>query len=66
MPSPWSYYNSYWPGMMGYDPSAYYMGAYAFQSPTPMMSGSRPEGQSSPTRGRHGGENGNGGEHREG
>ncbi|ROV94200.1 hypothetical protein VSDG_05740 [Cytospora chrysosperma] len=67
MASPWSYYNGYWPGMMGYDPSAYYMGAYAFQSPTPMMGGGRPDeqGQSSPTRGRHGGENGNGEEHRE-
>lgn len=40
MPSPWSYYNNFWPNMMAaYDPSAYYMGPYAFQSPTPMMSG---------------------------
>lgn len=40
MPSPWSYYNSFWPNMMAaYDPSAYYMGPYAFHSPTPMMSG---------------------------
>ncbi|ROW10490.1 hypothetical protein VMCG_01664 [Cytospora schulzeri] len=67
MPSPWSYYNAYWPGMMGYDPSAYYMGAYAFQSPTPMMGGSRPDeqGQSSPTPGRQASGNGSGGEHRE-
>ncbi|KAJ4386642.1 hypothetical protein N0V93_009540 [Gnomoniopsis smithogilvyi] len=45
MPSPWSYYASYWPNMMGgYDPSMY-MSPYAFQSPgglqspTPMMGG---------------------------
>ncbi|KUI65660.1 Meiotic activator RIM4 [Cytospora mali] len=66
MPSPWSYYNGYWPGMMSYDPSAYYMGAYAFQSPTPMAGGGRADeqGQLSPTRGRRGGENGNGEERR--
>lgn len=64
MASPWSYYSGYWPGMMNYDPSAYYMGAYAFQSPTPMMGGGRSgeQGQSSPTRDRHGDENGNGAE----
>lgn len=40
MASPWSYYNSYWPNMMtAYDPSAFYMGPYAFQSPTPLMGG---------------------------
>ena len=52
MPSPWTYYNSYWPGMMGYDPSSFYMGAYAFQSPTPMTSGRTEDtkGQSTPTR----------------
>lgn len=56
MPSPWTYYNSYWPGMMGYDPSSFYMGAYTFQSPTPMMAGRTEEakGQSTPTRNGHG------------
>lgn len=67
MPSPWSYYNSYWPGMMGYDPSGYYMGAYALQSPTPVMGGGRPDkqNQASPTPRRHGGENEDDGEPRE-
>lgn len=62
MPSPWSYYTNYWPNMMAaYDPSAYYMSPYAFQSPSPMMGGgtglfSRTVGgealaQSTPTRG---------------
>lgn len=56
MPSPWTYYNSYWPGMMGYDPSSFYMGPYAFQSPTPMMGGRTEDtkGQSTPTRNGHG------------
>lgn len=56
IPSPWTYYNSYWPGMMGYDPSSFYMGAYAFQSPTPMTSGRTEDtkGQSTPTRNGHG------------
>lgn len=56
MPSPWTYYNSYWPGMMGYDPSSFYMGPYTFQSPTPMMGGRTEDtkGQTTPTR------NGNG------
>lgn len=67
MPSPWTYYNGYWPGMMGYDPSNYYMNTYALQSPTPMMGGGRPVdyGHASPTRGRHGSKNGHGEEHRE-
>lgn len=73
MPSPWSYYNSFWPNMMAaYDPSAYYMGSYAFQSPTPMVSdgpvdvsagrgneagnGGSAHVQATPTRARHGGE----------
>lgn len=53
MPSPWSYYTNYWPNMMTpYDPSAFYMGPYAFQSPTPMMGGGGGGGlvQSTPTR----------------
>ncbi|KAL2273430.1 hypothetical protein FJTKL_04502 [Diaporthe vaccinii] len=56
IPSPWTYYNSYWPGMMGYDPSSFYMGPYAFQSPTPMMGGRTEDtkGQSTPTRNGHG------------
>ncbi|KAI3398613.1 hypothetical protein diail_8961 [Diaporthe ilicicola] len=51
IPSPWTYYNSYWPGMMGYDPS-FYMSAYAFQSPTPMMGGRTEDtqGHTTPTR----------------
>lgn len=65
MPSPWSYYNSFWPSMMAaYDPSAYYMGSFAFQSPTPMMHGSIDRAhessdarmQATPTRGRQGAE----------
>lgn len=46
MPSPWSYYASYWPNMLGtYDPSMYmhpyaFQSPGAFQSPTPMMGGS--------------------------
>ncbi|KAK2600985.1 hypothetical protein N8I77_010473 [Diaporthe amygdali] len=55
MSSPWTYYHSYWPGMMGYDPSTFYMSPYAFQSPTP-MTGNRTEdtkGQSTPTRNGH-------------
>lgn len=64
MPSPWSYYSNFWPNMMAaYDPSAYYMAPYAFQSPTPMMGGGPSrgseqggQGQSTPTRGRHDGE----------
>lgn len=79
MTSPWSYYASYWPNMMtAYDPSAFYMGPYAFQSPTPMMGASASAGglgravgddalaQSTPTRGGSGGagqgNNGEGGE----
>lgn len=68
MPSPWSYYNSYWPGMMGYDPSSYYMSAYAFQSPTPMTGGRTEDTQcqSTPTRNGHvAANNGNDDDHRE-
>lgn len=66
IPSPWSYYQSYWPNMMSaYDPS-FYMTPYAFRSPTPMVGGSsaaglnvgrtaaageQGEAQSTPTRG---------------
>lgn len=62
MPSPWTYYNSFWPNMMSaYDPSAYYMGPYAFQSPTPMAGAGASAGrgnegahvQATPTRGYH-------------
>lgn len=67
VPSPWSYYTGHWPGMPSYDPSAYYMSPWAFQSPTPMMGGGRSDeqGHSSPTRGRHGREDSDVEEHRE-
>lgn len=58
MPSPWTYYNSYWPNMMAaYDPAMYYMSPYAFQSPTPMMSG----GSNASANASRGSEVGNGG-----
>jgi polyadenylate-binding protein len=56
MPSPWTYYNGYWPGMVGYDPTSFYMGPYAFQSPTPMTGGYAGDTMSqwTPTRTGHG------------